>query len=54
MDNAGGSQTLGTVAARVSDYLLTDNVQTVLAAPGRLPRLSVPVLTCAAPPTSAA
>jgi len=33
MDNAGGSQTLGTVAARVSEYLLTDNVQTVRRCP---------------------
>ena len=28
MDNAGGSQVLRTVAERVSDYLLTSNVQT--------------------------
>ena len=28
MDNAGGSQTLERVAARISDYLLTTNVQT--------------------------
>ncbi|SMC91599.1 cysteine desulfurase family protein, VC1184 subfamily [Fulvimarina manganoxydans] len=28
MDNAGGSQTLERVAARISDYLLTSNVQT--------------------------
>ena len=27
-DNAGGSQTLRTVAERISDYLLTSNVQT--------------------------
>ena len=37
MDNAGGSQVLRRVADRVSDYLLTSNVQTGASyAPSRL------------------